>query len=298
VPVGNVGNTYDPISFFGSVSYQYDIGKYDVTAGQYTEFLNAVAATDTYNLYNPGMASGFAPCGIVRIGASGSYVYTVSRQAADLPVNYVSYFDALRFANWIANGQPTGAQVAGTTETGSYTLTPTDVANNTVSRNAGATWVINNENEWYKAAYYNPAGANYYLYPTQSNTAPSNVLSAVGTNNANFLNGATYTHPTIYLTPVGSFAASPSAYGTFDQGGNVYQLTETTYGGISREIIGRYFGGGSNFLRSDNNSSTFANLENFNVGFRLVQLQAVPEPGTLGALSTSTIALLARRRRK
>ena len=33
---------------YGAVSYAYSIGKYEVTAGQYTEFLNAVAATDTF----------------------------------------------------------------------------------------------------------------------------------------------------------------------------------------------------------------------------------------------------------
>ena len=31
----------------GSVGYAYNIGKYEVTAGQYTEFLNKVAGTDT-----------------------------------------------------------------------------------------------------------------------------------------------------------------------------------------------------------------------------------------------------------
>ena len=32
------------------------------------------------------------------------------------------------------------------------------------------------------------ATRRYWLYPTQSNTAPSNMLSATGTNNANFYN--------------------------------------------------------------------------------------------------------------
>ena len=39
---------------------------------------------------------------------------------ADRPVNYVSFWDAARFANWLHNGQPTGAQGAGTTEDGAY----------------------------------------------------------------------------------------------------------------------------------------------------------------------------------
>lgn len=38
------------------------------------------------------------------------------------PVNYVSFWNGNRFANWLSNGQSTGAQGAGTTETGTYTL--------------------------------------------------------------------------------------------------------------------------------------------------------------------------------
>ena len=47
IPVGNVGNAADPPPAYGAVSYAYNIGKYDVTAGQYTAFLNAVAKTGT-----------------------------------------------------------------------------------------------------------------------------------------------------------------------------------------------------------------------------------------------------------
>jgi hypothetical protein len=54
VTVGNPGNAADPVagSLYGSVGYTYQMGQYDVTAGQYTALLNAVAATDTYGLYN------------------------------------------------------------------------------------------------------------------------------------------------------------------------------------------------------------------------------------------------------
>lgn len=61
VPVSNPGNAGElsgagaggsgPDAIVGGVAYTYNIGKYEVTAGQYTEFLNAVAATDTYGLY-------------------------------------------------------------------------------------------------------------------------------------------------------------------------------------------------------------------------------------------------------
>jgi hypothetical protein len=58
VSVGNPGNAADFRRFavgYGSVAYSYQIGKYEVTAAQYTEFLNAVATTDTYSLYSPNM---------------------------------------------------------------------------------------------------------------------------------------------------------------------------------------------------------------------------------------------------
>ena len=67
VPVGNAGNAGElsgagaggsgPDAVVGGVAARYNIGKYEVTAGQYTAFLNAVAATDTYGLYNPNMDS-------------------------------------------------------------------------------------------------------------------------------------------------------------------------------------------------------------------------------------------------
>src|SRR5208283_3650929 len=57
VTVGDPGNVADPDTGYGSVGYVYQMGEYDVTIGQYTEFLNSVAATsDPYGLYNANMA--------------------------------------------------------------------------------------------------------------------------------------------------------------------------------------------------------------------------------------------------
>jgi sulfatase modifying factor 1 len=71
VPVGNVGNAAEPSTTYGAVSYNYNIGKYEVTEGQYTAFLNAVAtASDTYSLYNSYMATDFSNSGITQSGGS------------------------------------------------------------------------------------------------------------------------------------------------------------------------------------------------------------------------------------
>src|SRR5689334_15613744 len=77
VPIGDIGNANDSKTGLGGVYYAYNIGTYEVTVSQYTAFLNAVAATDTYNLYNAAMTTDLNIAGIARSGTSGSYSYSV-----------------------------------------------------------------------------------------------------------------------------------------------------------------------------------------------------------------------------
>ena len=122
VTVGNAGNAADTkvganTFGFGSVAYDYQIGKYEFTNQQYTDFLNSVAATDTYSLYNTNMGSD-ALGGISRSGTPGSYTYSAKTNMGDKPVNYIMWFDAARVSNWLMNG----ATSSSSTETGAYTL--------------------------------------------------------------------------------------------------------------------------------------------------------------------------------
>ena len=68
--------------------------------------------------------------------------------------------------------------------------------------------------------------------PDTEQHTPSNALSAIGTNNANYNSGSpsnpVFTDPTNLLTPVGEFASCPGPYGTYDMGGDVSQWTEGT----------------------------------------------------------------------
>ncbi|NBW96482.1 MAG: PEP-CTERM sorting domain-containing protein [Planctomycetia bacterium] len=84
-----------------------------------------MAATDTYSLYNTNMGTDLNSRGISRSGSSGSYTYSVINNggnSANRPITWVSWFDSARFANWMANGQPTGAQSSTTTENGAYNM--------------------------------------------------------------------------------------------------------------------------------------------------------------------------------
>src|SRR6185295_11529702 len=100
----------------GRVNYAYRISKFETTIGQYTAFLNAVAATDTYGLYHSEMATNLNVAGIVRNGSPGSYSYTPIG-SPNRPIAYADWGDAARFANWLTKGQPAGPQGPGTTET-------------------------------------------------------------------------------------------------------------------------------------------------------------------------------------
>jgi len=237
VPVGNAGNAADTrydATGFGSVDHVYQIGKYEVTAGQYTEFLNGVAKADPIGLYNtvlgdPG-GSILGP-NIQRTGSSPNYSYSVAADWANRPMNYMSFWDAARFCNWLHNGQPTGAQGPGTTEGGAYH----DIGNQTLfGRNAGAKFFIPTENEWYKAAYHDKTAglaASYFDYPTGTNSPLGNDITETTNpgNNANYYiyhNGSFAIGSPYWRTVVGEFELSDSPYGTFDQGGNVWEWNE------------------------------------------------------------------------
>ncbi len=312
VPVGNPGNAGElsgagaggngPDAIVGGVGYHYRIGTTEVTNAQYVDFLNAVAATDTYGLYNGSMGSDTRG-GITQTGLSGSYSYAVKADAgaytyAAKPVNYVSWYDTLRFANWLDNGQTSGLQNASTTEDGAYTFSG---ATSVGARNAGAIWFLTSEDEWYKAAYYD--GSTYYDYPTGTDTTPDNNLPTSDSgNSANFWDGGFTTGSFSYpLTDAGAYTLSASAYGTFDQGGNLWEWNEALTSGSGRGLRGGSFVNLSSSLLASFRNYGGPSLEDTSFGFRVANIPGgfVPEPSTLllGALGAIGLLLWRRARR-
>lgn len=387
VSVGNPGNLNDVDlngvdTGFGSVSYNYDISKYETTYGQYVDFLNAVAKSDPKGLFNPGMQSDLLLNGIIRTGVDGSYSYSIAPSTSInpegstyKPVNYVNYLDAIRFANWMHNNKSTDPK---STESGAYLITTAALVgasrwNNIITYKAtgdlsisvgdqaqasgltgsgfetrstirsvnikdgftyftvqnnqsngiatgsgtvtvipathdpGAKYWIPTENEWYKAAYYNPTlnsnAGGYYDWATQSDTAPGNSLinntptDPLATNLANTRTDTGFTKssgPLLLLqtpdplkgpnmlTPVGTFSRSASYYQTFDQDGNVTEWNESIYdptavfGDYNGSVNGTRSKRGASFYNNDPGSShrddgLMPNDGGYASGFRLAR---------------------------
>lgn len=289
----------DPRTSFGAVDKAFCIGKYEVTNLEYAAFLNAVAPTGAdskgkhlFGLYDPAMG---------QIPSEGGISYTPPGPSTPpgtcykpipgrekYPVNYIRWYDALRYCNWLHNisGPPDQGGPNSLTETGAYTLNrfgPSDedgIPKNGskldhpyngpdyIQRNAGARWFLPSENEWYKAAYYDarpaplgPPAGHYWNYPTTSNETPNSARAAPPLR----ANSANYNFPKEegHLTEVGSYKSNDpndpkksttSPCGAFDMAGNVIEWNEALI--YSVPAVGEFRGlRGSWYLGNTNGMS-------------------------------------------
>jgi len=290
-PVNNKGNAANPSAPAavtalggGSVNYVFNMSTNEVSNTQYASFLNSVAKiSDPNALFNASMQ-------IARTGSAGNYSYSPTGSNGEKPVQFVSFGDTFRFANWLQNGRPTGLQTASTTENGVYNMTLSQP-----TRQAGAQFWIPSVNEWYKAAYYSPTlnsgTGGYYLYPVSSNTMIASAPPG-GANSANFNNIVGTT------VAAGSYVDAVSPYGLKSMAGNVAERLDTPIGSTYYAMQNSYVGAIG--FASSSSASTFSSAsiggENVTTGFRVA---AVPEPSTIVlagmALASGAIAWARKR---
>ena len=240
-----------------------------------------------------------------RIAAKrGWQTYVAKDGFAEKPANYLSLWDAMRFANWLENGQPVGGQDASTTEGGSYTLSTEGMQANTIERNPGATVFVSSEDEWYKAAYYDASAQSYFTSPTADGAEldcevptfnPEEDPAVPDTANCGdavlALNGAIFE---AVSTAVRAYPASPSSYGTLDQGGNLFEWNDTIVATESRGMRGGFYGASNFSTESVARGLNVPAIEAPSVGFRVTQ---IPEPASwlLQGFMLATLAILRRR---
>jgi hypothetical protein len=172
----------------GGVKYVYGIGQLEITVKQWVDFLNTVdpSGRDPHHLYAESESSTAWPkYGQVDFAASvgkGRHYAVASPEWADKPYGFANFLRAARFINSLYNGKVLSKQVSGAgafdyvtyrvrlsrqTETGMYRMAGNRAKGATRSHRTG--FVLPSQNEWIKAAYYEPNGGgtySYWKYPT------------------------------------------------------------------------------------------------------------------------------------
>ena len=174
----------------GSVPYTFNVGQTELTVTQWVTFLNTVdpLGANRHHLWDAAESSKVWPLyGSVNrsMSAKPGQRYSVASSAwANKPYNMADFLRAARFVNSLQNGivlkrtTQTTTTVAGATlrttsytvrlspktETGMYTLN-----NRRATRNTTTGFAVTSQNEWMKAAYFDPNGGgqlSYWDYPT------------------------------------------------------------------------------------------------------------------------------------
>jgi hypothetical protein len=269
VKIGSPGNPADTTGNpnpAGSVPYVYRIGKYEISEQM-----------------------------IDKANALGNLGITKDTRGPDKPATSVSWFEAAQFVNWLntSTGHTPAYKFDGNGEFQLWTPDDTGYDANNLFRNSEAKYFLPSADEWYKAAFYDPATNTWYDFPTGSNTAPTSVASGIDPGTAVY-------RQDLSAGPADVFnAGGLSPYGTMAQGGNVEEWEETELDLVNDLAIGQRFrrAGAWDAFSFTLSVSAWAgsspNIAHSSLGFRVA---CIPEPRT--AMLTSLpflLALLTRR---
>ena len=115
VPVGNAPNAADTTGY-GAVGNGYRIGTTEVSNSQVRRVLKRQGRQRSVGPFTTGRWAAVSAA-LRKAAPAPASPYAVIAGRGDMPVNFVSWYDSIRFANWLNNGQGSGD-----TETGAYTL--------------------------------------------------------------------------------------------------------------------------------------------------------------------------------
>ena len=292
VEIGSPGNVTDSRTYnywgstTGSVSYVYNLGKYEISRNQIEKA-------------NAGGGLGISLYDMTSLGGNGG----------NRPATGISWNEAARFVNWLNTSK--GYQAAyNFTTSGSndnIALWSSGAAGydaNNPYRNSLALYVLPSMDEWHKGAY-GSSGGTWYDYATGSNSPPSAVSG--GTSGAVYGQSSSNPSGPADVTDAGGL----SSFGTMAQGGNVWEWTENSYDWWTENSydLANTSGADERFVRGGGAINTLIDMAAtgasynspggtwWDLGFRVAM---VPEPGS-GALlmvGMSGLMIFCRLRRK
>jgi hypothetical protein len=189
-------NLPDPCQEVGSVPYEYGIGEVEVTVEQYVAFLNTVDpfGRNQMGLYSENESGTawprFGQIDYSALSRAGKHYTAAAPEWNDKPYGFANFLRSARFDNAVANGKVLAQESSSSngfsyvtytvrlsrrTGTGMY-----DMHTRAPVRTKQSGFVIPSQNEWIKAAYYDPTGGgtfSYWWYPTN----PGSPFSEGGT---------------------------------------------------------------------------------------------------------------------
>lgn len=195
----------------GGVSYPYQIGQLEVTVRQWVAFLNTAnrSGRDPHRLYSATESSSAWPrYGQINFSSSaaqGHHYSVASPGWADKPYGFANFLRVARFDNSLYNGRVLSKRasrhgafryvtyhvaLSRDTNRGMYDFGAGKGSGPTRARTTG--FVIPSQDEWIKAAYYDPSGGgtySYWKYPTNPGVFGDGTATAPATTTLNPANG-------------------------------------------------------------------------------------------------------------
>jgi len=295
---GNVGyDRPDPafrVSGRGSVSYEYRIGRTEITTGQWLEFVNA------FGNQLPQIEP--VHWGAYRVFAGDPWVLrTDVPDAAMLPVAGISWEDAALYVNWLHNGkrEDLASTQSGVYDTSTFTFNNDGTFNHQLVPSSGAKYWIPTWDEWLKAAHYDPdrygAGqGGWWEFPNSSDQAPMPGLPGEGDTTYTLqLGGAEWD------VPLGAYPHVQSPWGLLDLSGGVSEWTSSSDFDLMQALLWDGGSAGRDYGAYDPDHATLVGsmTPEFGGGVRGIRLAApIPTPGCVVVLCVSTLAGSKRRR--
>jgi formylglycine-generating enzyme required for sulfatase activity len=171
----------------GGVGYGYGIGKLEVTVGQWVKFLNTVdpAGRNRHRLYSETESGAawprFGQVNFNAVAPAGRHYAPAAPEWVDKPYGFANFLRSARFVNSLYNGKLLSKRSGseGTFSTTTYRVRLSrqtergmyDMRERATTRTRESGFVIPSQDEWIKAAYYDPSGGgtySYWKYPTNA----------------------------------------------------------------------------------------------------------------------------------
>ena len=220
----NIG-AYKPAGFTDPTN-DYRMGTYEITNDQWDKFVNSY--------------------GTVTGSPSNAYDESAFHTGTDVPTNFLSWYEAAQFVNYLntSTDHTAAYKFTGTQGTGDYTYAmweSGDAGYDSTNpyRNSNAFYFLPTEDEWVKAAYWNGTSLQTHATKAGESLTQGDGTSGTGWNYWDNIDG-------FATDPAGPWdvgSGSEELNGTFDMMGNVWEWMEGPY--ISGDFMPGCIRGGS-----------------------------------------------------